>query len=141
MRTVKTQERGFTLIEIMIVVAIIAVMAATVGAKLFGNVTKAKQTKVQSDIQAISAQLSIYRLDNNNFPSTDQGLEALVAKPTGEPAPRNWKQLLDKVPKDPWGREYLYLSPGEHGEFDLYTLGRDGQSGGDEEDADIGNWE
>lgn len=141
MRTVKNQERGFTLIEIMIVVAIIAVMAATVGAKLFGNVTKAKQTKVQSDIQAISAQLSIYRLDNNNFPSTDQGLEALVAKPTGEPAPRNWKQLLDKVPKDPWGREYLYLSPGEHGEFDLYTLGRDGQSGGDEEDADIGNWE
>lgn len=134
-------QSGFTLLEVMVVVAIIAIMAATVGTQLFGNVGKAQASKVKSDIQAISSQLKIYRLNNFNYPTTDQGLEALITKPSGSPEPKNWQQLLDKMPKDPWGREYLYVSPGEKGDYDLYSLGRDGRVGGEGEDADIGNWE
>lgn len=139
-RSLRVQS-GFTLLEIMVVVVIIAIMAATVGSNLFGQVGTAKAAKVKTDIQAISSQLKIYRLNNFNYPTTDQGLEALVTKPSGEPEPKNWQQLLEKMPKDPWGREYLYVSPGEKGDYDVYTLGRDGRVGGEGEDADIGNWE
>lgn len=139
-RAIATQS-GFTLLEVMVVVAIIAIMAATVGAKLFDNVSKARADRVGADIKTISSQLKIYRLNNFNYPTTDQGLEALISKPSGEPEPKNWRQLLEKMPKDPWGREYLYVSPGEKGDYDLYSLGRDGRVGGEGEDADIGNWE
>lgn len=140
-RAVGRAQSGFTLLEVMVVVAIIAIMAATVGTQLFGNVGKAQASKVKSDIQSISSQLKIYRLNNFNYPTTDQGLEALVNKPSSDPEPQNWQKLLDKMPKDPWGREYLYVSPGEKGDYDLYSLGRDGRVGGEGEDADIGNWE
>ncbi len=131
--------RGFTLIEIMVVVAIIAILGAAVVPLILDRPEQARQVKAKQDIQSIAAALDLYRLDNFNYPSTDQGLEALVEKPTGDPEPVNWKDsgYLKKVPKDPWGRDYIYLSPGETGEFDIVSLGRDGQEGGDGFDGDL----
>lgn len=131
--------RGFTLIEIMVVVAIIAILGAAVVPLILDRPEQARQVKAKQDIQSIAAALDLYRLDNFNYPSTDQGLEALVEKPTGDPEPVNWKDsgYLKKVPKDPWGRQYIYLSPGETGEFDIVSLGRDGQEGGAGFDEDL----
>lgn len=134
--------KGFTLIEVMIAITIVAIMAATVGPKLFGNISTAQKTKAQSDIKTISNALNLYRLDNFDYPSTEQGLEALVTKPSGNPEPQSWKPQLPKLPKDPWKREYQYLSPGEGGrDFDLYSYGKDGRPGGEGENADITSWE
>jgi len=134
--------RGFTLIEIMVVVVILSILAAFAVPKIMSRPDEARVTKAKQDIRTIESALKLYRLDNFRYPTTDQGLEALVNKPTTAPEPKNWKKegYLDRMPLDPWGIPYQYLSPGEKGEFDLYTLGADGQPEGEETNADIGNW-
>lgn len=134
--------RGFTLIEIMVVVVIIGLLAAVILPNVFGNVAKAQVTKAKSDIQAIEAGLTMYKLDNYRFPSTDLGLNALVQRPN-DPTVRNWRDggYLKRISADPWGNPYQYVFPGTRGqEFDLYSFGADGQEGGEGENADIGNW-
>jgi len=137
MKKLKNQQ-GFTLIEIMVVVVILGILAAAVVPKIMSRPEQARIEKTKHDITALESALSIYKLDNFQYPSTDQGLEALVTKPSGSPQPRNYKNggYIKKLNKDPWGKEYLYLIPGTHGEFDLYSLGPDGQPS----DDDIGNW-
>lgn len=136
------QQSGFTLIEIMVVVAIIAILGATVVPLIMDRPEQARQVRAKQDIEQLSAALDLYRLDNFNYPSTDQGLESLVERPTGDPEPANWKDggYLKKLSKDPWGRDYVYMSPGEGGDFDIISLGRDGAEGGSSYDADISNW-
>ncbi len=138
----KSRQSGFSLIELIAVVAILGILAAVVAPKIFTQPGKARIAAAKNDIKSIVGSLQIYKLENFNYPTTDQGIMALVEQPTGEPEAPNWQEggYLDRLPKDPWGREYLYLSPGENGDIDVYTLGRDGQSGGEGEDADIGNW-
>jgi len=137
-----TRQKGFTLIEIMVVVVILSILAAFAVPKIMSRPDEARVTKAKQDIRAIESALKLYRLDNFRYPTTDQGLEALVNKPTTAPEPKNWKKegYLDRLPLDPWGIPYQYLSPGEKGEFDLYTLGADGQPEGEDTNADIGNW-
>jgi len=139
----KIKQSGFTLIEIMVVVVIIGLLAAVVGPKVFQNVDKANIAKVKTDIRAIESALNLYRLDNFNYPSTDQGLDALVSQPGGAPEARNWQEggYIQRVPEDPWGNPYQYLSPGEQGEIDIYTFGKNGTSGGTGSDADLSNWD
>lgn len=136
------RQGGFTLIEIMVVVVILGILAAVVVPRIMDRPDQARITKAKQDIRALEAALNLYRLDNFRYPTTDQGLEALASKPTSSPEPKNWKSggYLDRLPKDPWGNPYQYLNPGEHGEFDLYTLGADGSPGGEGINADIGNW-
>jgi general secretion pathway protein G len=136
------RQRGFTLIEIMVVVVILGILAAVVVPKIMDNPDKARVAKAKQDIRAIGGALDLYKLDNYSYPSTDQGIEALVSKPAGEPEARNWKQggYLDRLPKDPWGDEYHYLSPGSHGDVDIFSYGADRRPGGDGVNADIGNW-
>lgn len=133
---------GFTLIEVMVVVVILGILAAIVVPKIMDRPDTARITKARHDIRALESALNLYKLDNFAYPSTDQGLEALVEKPTGSPEPRNWKSggYLERLPKDPWGNEYQYLQPGVHGELDIFSFGRDGRPGGEGSDADIGNW-
>ncbi|HVW69065.1 MAG TPA: type II secretion system major pseudopilin GspG [Steroidobacteraceae bacterium] len=134
--------RGFTLIEIMVVVIIIGLLAAVIVPQVVDKVDQAKVAKAKSDIQAIEAALTMFRLDNSRYPTTEQGLAALVTQPT-DPTIRNWRKggYLPRLSKDPWGNDYQYVSPGTHSkDFDLYTLGADGQPGGEGVDADIGNW-
>lgn len=135
-------ERGFTLIEIMVVVVILGILAALVVPNILGNVDTARATAARQDIRAIESALDMFRLDNFAYPTTQQGLEALVTQPA-DPSIRNWRQggYLKKLPKDPWGNPYQYLNPGTHGEIDIFSLGADGQQGGDAINADIGNWE
>nr|MBF0681928.1 type II secretion system major pseudopilin GspG [Pseudomonas sp.] len=134
---------GFTLIEIMVVVVILGILAALVVPQVMNRPDQAKVTVAKGDIKAISAALDMYKLDNFSYPSTQQGLNALVEKPGGNPQPRNWNRdgYLKRVPKDPWGNDYQYLSPGTQGQFDLYSLGADGKQGGSDLNADIGNWD
>lgn len=135
-------QHGFTLIEIMVVIVILGILASVVVPRIMDRPDEAKIVKAKSDIRAIEAALNLYRLDNFNYPSTDQGLEALVKKPTGSPEPRNYKQggYLDRLPKDPWGYNYQYLNPGRRGQIDIFSFGADGQPGGEGTNADIGNW-
>lgn len=137
------RQRGFTLIEVMVVVAILAILAAVVVPRVMDEPAKARVTKVKQDIRAIESALDLYKLDNYRYPTTDQGLEALVRPPQSGPEPKNYKEggYLRKLPKDPWGNHYRYLHPGEHGELDIWSLGADGAPGGTGENADIGNWE
>jgi len=131
--------KGFTLIEIMVVVVIIGLLAAIVAPNFIGQLDTATINKVKQDIRGIETALNLYRLDNLRYPTTAEGLEALVANPGGAVAD-TWKQYLPRIPMDPWNVAYEYASPGEHGEIDVFTLGRDGQEGGDGVDGDIGNW-
>lgn len=137
------KQRGFTLIEIMVVVVILGILAALVVPQVMNRPDQAKVTVAKGDIKAISAALDMYKLDNYSYPSTQQGLDALVEKPGGNPQPKNWNRdgYLKRVPKDPWGNEYQYLSPGTQGQFDLYSYGADGKQGGSDLNADIGNWD
>ena len=135
-------ETGFTLIEIMVVVVILGILAALVAPQVIGNVSEARITAVNSDIRNVQNSLEMFRLHAFRYPSTDEGLEALVSAPASADAGDRWKgPYLTKVPNDPWGRPYLYLAPGTRAEVDVYTLGRDGQPGGEGEDGDIGNWD
>lgn len=135
--------RGFTLIEIMVVVVIIAILGALVGPKLLGRTDEARVIAARQDIATIMQALKLYRLDNSRYPTTEQGLQALVARPTSGPPAPGWKEggYLDRMPKDPWGSPYQYLSPGVKGEVDVFSLGADGQPGGTDGDSDIGSWE
>ncbi|MGI9257478.1 MAG: type II secretion system major pseudopilin GspG [Gammaproteobacteria bacterium] len=137
--TMRGSQRGFSLIEIMVVVVIIGLLAAIIAPNVIGNIDRALVTRAESDIRSIETALNLYRLDNFRYPSGDEGLAALVSNP-GEAAAPNWKQLLTSIPIDPWNREYLYEYPGQQREFDIYSLGADGTQGGEELDADIGNW-
>jgi general secretion pathway protein G len=140
--TARADERGFTLIEIMVVVIIIGLLAAVIVPQVIDKVDQARITKAKSDIQGLETALQMYRLDNSKYPTTDQGLQALMTQPT-DPTVRHWRVggYLQRISKDPWGVEYQYQNPGTHGkEYDLYTLGADGQPGGDGVNADIGNW-
>lgn len=137
------KQSGFTLIEIMVVVVIIGVLIGLVAPNILGRVDEARVTAAQADIATMEQALEMYKLDNLNFPSTDQGLEALVQKPTGSPQPRKWNPegyLKKGVPLDPWGNEYQYISPGSSGPYDLYSFGADGRDGGEGYDADIGTF-
>ena len=138
MKHINYKQSGFTLIEIMVVVVILGILAAAVVPKIMSRPEQARIEKAKHDIGSYETALDIYKLDNYKYPSTDQGLEALVSKPSGSPQPRNYKSggYIKKLNKDPWGKEYLYLNPGTHGEFDLYSFGPDNQPS----DDDIGNW-
>ena len=137
------RQAGFTLIEIMVVVVILGILAALVVPQVMNRPDQAKVTVAKGDIKAIGAALDMYKLDNFSYPSTQQGLDALAQKPGGNPPPRNWNAdgYLKRVPKDPWGNDYQYLSPGTKGPYDLYSLGADGKQGGSDLNADIGNWD
>lgn len=139
----KHKQSGFTLVELVVVVAIIAILAGVVVQKVMDRPADAKIVRAKADIAALSQSLQLYKVDNNQYPSSDQGLKALVKKPTIAPEPKNYKGsgYINKLPTDPWGNDYLYLSPGQHDEFDLYSLGADGVSGGDGENADITSWD
>lgn len=136
----RSSQSGFTLIEIMVVVVILGILAGIVVPRIMDRPDTARVEAAKQDIRAIESALNLYRLDNNHYPSTDQGLEALVEEPTGDPEPRNWQGYLDQVPTDPWGNKYQYLNPGEHSEIDIYSLGADGEPGGKDVNAEIGNW-
>jgi general secretion pathway protein G len=135
---------GFTLIEILVVITVIGLLAALVGPRILGRVSEAKSATAKAQVELLSVALDNYRLDNGLYPSTEQGLAALQEKPTREPIPPNWRgpYLKRAIPADPWGRPYVYRCPGEHdqGGNDLSSLGKDGQPGGDGEDADITSW-
>ncbi len=135
-------QRGFTLIEIMVVVVILGILAAVVVPNIMGRPDDARITKAKQDIRVLESQLNLYKLDNYSYPTTQQGLESLVTKPAGDPEPRNYKSggYIKSLPKDPWGNPYQYLQPGTRGELDLFSLGADNQPGGEGPAGDIGNW-
>ncbi|UZD64089.1 type II secretion system major pseudopilin GspG [Marinobacter sp. AN1] len=132
-------QRGFTLIEIMVVMVILGLLVAVVAPNIMGRSDQAKVTIAKTQMNNIANALDMYRLDNSHYPSTQQGLEALVSRPSGSPEPRNWNPegYLKSVPEDPWGNRYEYQSPGAEGAYDLYSFGSDGQQGGDGDEADI----
>ena len=134
--------RGFTLIEVMVVVVILGILAAIIVPRIMGRPEEAKRTKAAVDIKGVEQALNLYKLDNGMYPNTEQGLEALVNKPEITPVPNKWKEggYLSKLPLDPWGRPYQYLSPGDHGDFDLYSHGADGEPGGEGKNADVESW-
>ena len=137
----RRKSRGFTLLELMVVIVIIGVLAALIAPNIISRVVQAKITAAQSDISTLMNALKIYKLDNGRYPSSDQGLQALVTRPTTGSVPGNWKSYLDKLPEDPWHHPYQYANPGAHGEIDVFSFGADGQAGGEGDDADIGSWQ
>lgn len=141
----RKHSRGFTLIELMVVIVILGILALYVAPKIMGRPDEAKQVKAKMDIASLETALKLYRLDNGFYPSTEQGLAALVQMPQSGQIPKNWKKggYLEKgqVPKDPWGNEFVYLSPGNHGDFDIICYGADGVAGGEGTDKDITNWD
>jgi len=133
--------RGFTLIELMVVLVIIGVLAALIVPNVIGRADDARVTAARTDVNNLMQALKLYRLDNQRYPTAEQGLQALLTRPSGGPAAPNWKQYVEKLPSDPWGRPYQYLNPGIKGEIDVFSLGADGQPGGEGNDADIGSWQ
>ncbi len=132
---------GFTLIEMMVVLVIIGVLAALIVPNVLDRTDDARATAARTDVHNIMQALKLYKLDNLRFPTAEQGLQALIARPTTSPAPTNWKPYLEKLPNDPWGRPYQYLNPGVQGEVDVMSFGADGQSGGEGKNADVGSWQ
>lgn len=135
------KQAGFTLIEVMVVVIILGILAAVVVPNIMDKPDQARITKAKQDIRALESSLNMYKLDNFVYPNTDQGLQALVQKPSGSPDPKNWKQYLKRLPNDPWGNPYQYLNPGIQSDIDIFTLGADGVQGGEDSAKDIGNWD
>ena len=133
--------RGFTLIELMVVLVIIGVLAALIVPNVLDRTDDARTTAARTDVANLMQALKLYKLDNQRYPTAEQGLRALVSKPTVNPVPPNWKPYVEKLPNDPWGRPYQYLNPGVKGEIDVMSFGADGQSGGEGKDADIGSWQ
>ena len=133
--------RGFTLIELLVVLVIIGVLAALIVPNVLSRADEARVTAARTDVNNLMQALKLYRLDNQRYPTAEQGLQALVAKPSAGPAPANWKPYLDKLPNDPWGHPYQYVNPGVKGEIDVMSLGADGQAGGEGKDADVGSWQ
>jgi len=135
-------QRGFTLLEVMVVVVILGILAALVVPKVLGRPDEARAIAARQDVASLTQALKLYRLDNHRYPTTEQGLEALVARPASAPLAPNWKAggYVDRLPKDPWGNSYQYLHPGVRGELDVFSMGADGAPGGEGNDADIGSW-
>ena len=141
-RTPRTPpQRGFTLIELMVVLVIIGVLAALIVPNVIGRADDARATAARTDVNNLMQALKLYRLDNQRYPTADQGLQALLTRPTAGPAAPNWKPYVEKLPSDPWGKPYQYLNPGIKGEIDVFSLGADGQPGGEGNNADIGSWQ
>jgi general secretion pathway protein G len=140
---IQRRQAGFTLIEIMVVVIIIGLLAGIVVPNVMDSLDKANVQKARADFKTLQTALKLYRIDNFNYPSTEQGLESLVTKPSIAPVPRNYKSngYVETLPRDPWGNEYQYMSPGEAHEYDIYSLGADGVSGGEEQNADLTVWD
>jgi general secretion pathway protein G len=138
----QTHHAGFTLIEVMVVIVILGVLAALVVPKVMSRPDEARQVAAKQDVASLMQALKLYRLDNKRYPNTEQGLQALIAKPSSGPAADNWKAggYLERLPQDPWGKPYQYLNPGLRGEIDVFSFGADGQPGGEGTDIDIGNW-
>ncbi len=139
--TTLTKPRGFTLIELLVVMVILGALAALVVPNLLTRADEARVTAARTDISSLMNALKLYKLDNMRYPSTEQGIDALVRKPTAGIVPPNWKPYVDKLPKDPWGNNYQYAVPGRSGEVEVFSFGRDGASGGESFDADIGSWQ
>lgn len=134
-------QAGFTLIELMVVLVIIGVLAALIVPNVLERADDARATAAKADIGNIMQQLKLYKLENQRYPTPEQGLQALIARPTAGPVPPNWKPYLDKLPNDPWGHPYQYVNPGVKGEIDVMSFGADGQPGGEGKNADIGSWQ
>jgi general secretion pathway protein G len=136
------QRLGFTLLEVMVVVVILGILASLVVPRIIGRPDEARISAAKQDVASLLQALKLYRLDNQRYPTTEQGLQALTHKPAGTPIPPNWKAggYIERLPRDPWGHAYQYLNPGVHGEIDVYSLGADGKPGGDGVAADIGSW-
>jgi general secretion pathway protein G len=139
-RILRSAPRGFTLIELMVVLVIIGVLAALIVPNVLDRADDARVTAAKTDIANLTQALKLYKLDNQRYPTAEQGLQALAARPTSGPSATNWRPYVDKLPSDPWGRPYLYLNPGLRGEVDVMSFGADGQAGGEGKNADIGNW-
>lgn len=138
----KQRDDGFSLLELMVVVVIMSILALVIVPRIIDRPDQARVARVQSDLSTLVNAVNLYRLDNLRYPTTEQGLQALVSAPLSEPVPENFAQggYIDRLPEDPWGKPYQYLSPGVHGDFDIFTFGADGVSGGSGVDADIGSW-